>query len=97
MLSSVVVEEEEVLSHITGKWMSPLALRAALKRAGVNIFPAEYSPKYVPVPRKVSDRGSWWLFPFFHSGHPLLHWEHREMERCVCLICIVPCRLPWQK
>ncbi|NXE64362.1 CASC1 protein, partial [Calcarius ornatus] len=47
MLSSVVVEEEEVLSHITGKWMSPLALRAALKRAGVNIFPAEYSPKYV--------------------------------------------------
>ncbi|NXP93502.1 CASC1 protein, partial [Passerina amoena] len=56
MLSSVVVEEEEVLSHITGKWMSPLALRAALKRAGVNIFPAEYSPKYVPVPRKVSAR-----------------------------------------
>ncbi|XP_057878913.1 dynein axonemal intermediate chain 7 [Melospiza georgiana] len=52
MLSSVVVEEEEVLSHITGKWMSPLALRAALKRAGVNIFPAEHSPKYVPVPRK---------------------------------------------
>ncbi|XP_038009501.1 dynein intermediate chain CFAP94, axonemal isoform X3 [Motacilla alba alba] len=54
MLSSVVVEEEEVLSHITGKWMSPLALRAALKRAGVNIFPAEYSPKYVPVPRKAA-------------------------------------------
>lgn len=54
MLSSVVVEEEEVLSHITGKWMSPVALRAALKRAGVNIFPAEYSPKYVPVPGKVS-------------------------------------------
>lgn len=56
MLSSVVVEEEEVLSHMTGKWMSPFALRAALKRAGVNIFPAEYSPKYVPVPRKVSAR-----------------------------------------
>uniref|UniRef100_A0A8C0VEC5 Dynein axonemal intermediate chain 7 n=1 Tax=Cyanistes caeruleus TaxID=156563 RepID=A0A8C0VEC5_CYACU len=54
MLSSVVVEEEEVLSHITGKWMSPFALRAALKRAGVNIFPAEYSPKYVPVPRKAA-------------------------------------------
>ncbi|XP_064557179.1 dynein axonemal intermediate chain 7-like [Zonotrichia leucophrys gambelii] len=52
MLSSVVVEEKEVLSHITGKWMSPVALRAALKRAGVNIFPAEHSPKYVPVPRK---------------------------------------------
>ncbi|XP_068048070.1 dynein axonemal intermediate chain 7-like [Anomalospiza imberbis] len=54
MLSSVVVEEEEVLSHITGKWMSPFALRTALKRAGVNIFPAEYSPKYVPVPRKAA-------------------------------------------
>ncbi|NXE40729.1 CASC1 protein, partial [Ptilorrhoa leucosticta] len=48
MLSSVVVEGEEVLSHITGKWMSPFALREALKRAGVNIFPAEYSHKYVP-------------------------------------------------
>ncbi|XP_053798953.1 dynein axonemal intermediate chain 7-like isoform X4 [Vidua chalybeata] len=55
MLSSVVVEEEEMLSHITGKWMSPFALRAALKRAGVNIFPAEYSPKYVPVLRKVRE------------------------------------------
>ncbi|RLV89652.1 hypothetical protein DV515_00014753 [Chloebia gouldiae] len=51
---AVVVEEEEVLSHITGKWMSPFALRAALKRAGVNIFPAGYSPKYVPVPRKAA-------------------------------------------
>ncbi|NXB92176.1 CASC1 protein, partial [Vidua chalybeata] len=75
MLSSVVVEEEEMLSHITGKWMSPFALRAALKRAGVNIFPAEYSPKYVPVLRKVSARISWWFFSVFHSGHPLLHWE----------------------
>ncbi|XP_030119363.4 dynein axonemal intermediate chain 7 isoform X5 [Taeniopygia guttata] len=54
MLSSVVVEEEEVLSHITGKWMSPFALRAALKRAGVNIFPAGYSSKYIPVPRKAA-------------------------------------------
>ncbi|XP_039918095.1 dynein axonemal intermediate chain 7 isoform X2 [Hirundo rustica] len=54
MLSSVVVEEEEVLSHITGKWMSPFALREALKRAGVNIFPADYSPKYVPVPTKAA-------------------------------------------
>ncbi|KAM7055782.1 LOW QUALITY PROTEIN: dynein axonemal intermediate chain 7-like [Acridotheres tristis] len=43
MLSSVVVEKEKVLSHITGKWMSPFALREALKGAGVNIFPAGYS------------------------------------------------------
>ncbi|XP_068859353.1 dynein axonemal intermediate chain 7-like isoform X3 [Aphelocoma coerulescens] len=49
-----VVEEEEVLSHITGQWMSPFALREALKRAGVNIFPAEHSHKYVPVPRKAA-------------------------------------------
>ena len=54
MLSSVVVEEEKVLSHITGKWMTPFALRETLKRAGVNIFPAEYSPEYVRVSRKVS-------------------------------------------
>ncbi|XP_068859352.1 dynein axonemal intermediate chain 7-like isoform X2 [Aphelocoma coerulescens] len=51
---AVVVEEEEVLSHITGQWMSPFALREALKRAGVNIFPAEHSHKYVPVPRKAA-------------------------------------------
>ncbi|NXI23058.1 CASC1 protein, partial [Sterrhoptilus dennistouni] len=76
MLSSVVVEEEEVLSHITGKWMSPFALRAALKRAGVNIFPAEYSHKYVPVPRKVSAREFPGGFsPVFHSGHPFLPWD----------------------
>lgn len=75
MLSSVVVEEEEVLSHLAGKWMSPFALRAALKRAGVNIFPAGYSPKYVPVPRKVSAGVSWWFFSVFPPGHPFLLWE----------------------
>ncbi|NXQ90098.1 CASC1 protein, partial [Nyctibius grandis] len=52
MLSAVVVEEKEVLSHVTGKWISPLGLRAVLKKAGVNIFPGEYSPKYVSVNRK---------------------------------------------
>ncbi|XP_009075290.1 PREDICTED: protein CASC1 [Acanthisitta chloris] len=54
MLSSVVVEEKDVLSHITGKWMSPVALRAALKRAGVNIFPEEHSHKYVPLKKKAA-------------------------------------------
>ncbi|KFQ71991.1 Protein CASC1, partial [Phaethon lepturus] len=52
MLSSVVVEEKDVLSHITGKWTSPVALRAVLKKAGVNIFPGEYSHKYVSVNKK---------------------------------------------
>ncbi|NXV29247.1 CASC1 protein, partial [Rissa tridactyla] len=53
MLSSVVVEEKHVLSHVTGKWASPLDLRAVLKKAGVNIFPGEYSYKYVSVNKKV--------------------------------------------
>ncbi|NXA20325.1 CASC1 protein, partial [Ibidorhyncha struthersii] len=52
MLSSVVVEEKDVLSHLTGKWISPLDLRAVLKKAGVNIFPGEYSHKYVSVKKK---------------------------------------------
>ncbi|KAM6314454.1 dynein axonemal intermediate chain 7 isoform 2-T2 [Podargus strigoides] len=52
MLSSVVVEEKDVLSHMTGKWTSPLDLRAVLKEAGVNIFPGEHSHKYVSVEKK---------------------------------------------
>ncbi|XP_014812503.1 PREDICTED: protein CASC1 isoform X2 [Calidris pugnax] len=55
MLSSVVVEEKDVLSHMTGKWISPLDLRAGLKKAGVNIFPGEHSHKYVSVNKKVSE------------------------------------------
>ncbi|KGL88888.1 Protein CASC1, partial [Charadrius vociferus] len=51
-LSSVVVEEKDVLSHLTGKWTSPLDLRAVLKKAGVNIFPGEHSHKYVAVDKK---------------------------------------------
>ncbi|PKU38103.1 protein hypothetical protein [Limosa lapponica baueri] len=52
MLSSVVVKEKDVLSHMTGKWISPLDLRAVLKKAGVNIFPGEHSHKYVSVNKK---------------------------------------------
>ncbi|KFO86055.1 Protein CASC1, partial [Buceros rhinoceros silvestris] len=52
MLSSVVVDEKDALSHITGKWMSPVNLRAALGKAGVNIFPREYSHKYISVHKK---------------------------------------------
>ncbi|NXW64214.1 CASC1 protein, partial [Eurystomus gularis] len=63
MLSSVVVEEKEVLSHVTGKWLSPADLRAVLKKAGVNIFPGEYSHKYVSVNKKVSPRVDG--FPFY--------------------------------
>ncbi|NWS52563.1 CASC1 protein, partial [Chunga burmeisteri] len=52
MLSSVVVEEKDVLSHVTGKWRSPADLRAVLKKAGVNIFPGQCSHKYVSANKK---------------------------------------------
>ncbi|XP_033919147.1 dynein axonemal intermediate chain 7 [Melopsittacus undulatus] len=52
MLSSVVVEEKQVLSHLTGKWTSPLNLREVLKRAGVNIFPGECSYTYLSLNKK---------------------------------------------
>ncbi|NWX49193.1 CASC1 protein, partial [Steatornis caripensis] len=52
MLSSVVVEEKDVLSHVTGKWISPLDLQTVLKKAGVNIFPGEHSHKHVSVNKK---------------------------------------------
>ncbi|NXD11064.1 CASC1 protein, partial [Nothocercus nigrocapillus] len=52
MLASVVVEEEKVLSPLTGKWMSPVHLTVVLKKAGINIFPGEYSHKYVCVNKK---------------------------------------------
>ncbi|KGL79455.1 Protein CASC1, partial [Tinamus guttatus] len=51
-LTSVVVEEKKVLSPLTGKWMSPVHLTVVLKKAGINIFPAEYSHKYVCVNKK---------------------------------------------
>ncbi|NXX93181.1 CASC1 protein, partial [Centropus bengalensis] len=53
MLSSVAVEEKDVLSHLTGKWISLVELGAVLKKAGVNIFPREYSHKYVTENKKV--------------------------------------------
>lgn len=65
MLSSVVVEEKDVLSYVTGKWLSPVDLRAVLKKAGVNIFPGAYSHKYVSVNKKVSARVNG--FPGFFS------------------------------
>ncbi|XP_069706358.1 dynein axonemal intermediate chain 7 [Phaenicophaeus curvirostris] len=52
MLSAVVVEEKDVLSHLTGRWISPVEIRTVLKKAGVNIFPGEYSYKYVCVEQK---------------------------------------------
>lgn len=56
MVAAVTVEEKDVLSHLTGRWMCPITLRKVLKEAGVNIFPGEYSYKYVSVNKKVSAR-----------------------------------------
>ncbi|XP_042325811.1 dynein axonemal intermediate chain 7 isoform X5 [Sceloporus undulatus] len=54
MLATITtMEDTDLLSEIRGKWMTPLALLLALKRAGMNIFPAEYSPKYVSVNKKL--------------------------------------------
>ncbi|XP_061494346.1 dynein axonemal intermediate chain 7 [Rhineura floridana] len=53
MLAGVTtMEDTALLSELKGIWMSPLALSIALKRAGMNIFPAEYSPKYVSINKK---------------------------------------------
>ncbi|NXX40780.1 CASC1 protein, partial [Tricholaema leucomelas] len=57
MLSSVAMEEEDLLSYITGKWLSPVVLRTVLQKAGVNIFPGEFSHNYVCVKKKVSAAG----------------------------------------
>ncbi|NXL90729.1 CASC1 protein, partial [Alectura lathami] len=52
MLAAVVADEKDVLSHLTGKWMCPVTLRRVLKTGGVNIFPEEYSYKYICANRK---------------------------------------------
>ena len=48
------MEDTDLLSEHKGKWTTPLALMMSLKRAGMNIFPAEYSSKYVSINTKVS-------------------------------------------
>lgn len=40
------------LSHVIGRWMTPLCLKTAMKRVGLNVFPAEDSGKYVSVNKK---------------------------------------------
>ncbi|XP_060543748.1 dynein axonemal intermediate chain 7 isoform X3 [Pantherophis guttatus] len=50
--SVAAVEDSDLLMGLREKWMSPMALLMALKRAGMNILPAEYSTKYVSVNKK---------------------------------------------
>ncbi|XP_062839307.1 dynein axonemal intermediate chain 7 isoform X2 [Anolis carolinensis] len=54
MLASITTNEDsDLLAEIRGKWMTPLCLILAVKRAGMNIFPADFSPKYVSVNNKL--------------------------------------------
>ncbi|XP_013927413.1 PREDICTED: protein CASC1 [Thamnophis sirtalis] len=50
--SVATIEDSDLLMGLREKWMSPMALMMVLKRAGMNIFPAEYSSKYVSVNKK---------------------------------------------
>ncbi|XP_063164863.1 dynein axonemal intermediate chain 7 [Candoia aspera] len=53
MLYSVTsIEDTELLLDLREKWMTPMALVVALKRAGMNLFPSEYSTNYVSVNKK---------------------------------------------
>ncbi|XP_073400113.1 dynein axonemal intermediate chain 7 isoform X2 [Dendrobates tinctorius] len=40
------------LTHVLGRWTTPLCLKAEMRRVGLNIFPAEDSGKYVSVNKK---------------------------------------------
>nr|XP_014341768.1 PREDICTED: protein CASC1 isoform X2 [Latimeria chalumnae] len=48
-LNSLLGEENNRLSEIKGKWMTPQALITAMKNVGVNIFPAQDTYKYVSI------------------------------------------------
>ncbi|XP_054844865.1 dynein axonemal intermediate chain 7 [Eublepharis macularius] len=52
LISVTTMEDPDLLSHLRGIWMPPLSLTIALKKAGMNIFPAEYSSQYVSLNRK---------------------------------------------
>ncbi|KAM3925258.1 dynein axonemal intermediate chain 7 [Leptodactylus fuscus] len=40
------------LTDVIGRWTTPLRLKAAMKRVGLNVFPAEDSGKYVSINKK---------------------------------------------
>ncbi|XP_066489869.1 dynein axonemal intermediate chain 7 [Tiliqua scincoides] len=52
LVSVTTMEDTVLLPELRGRWMTPLALSMALKEAGMNIFPTEYSPKYVSMNKK---------------------------------------------
>nr|XP_044995479.1 dynein axonemal intermediate chain 7 isoform X2 [Jaculus jaculus] len=53
MLASIKLKKRERLSNLEGKWMAPVPFIMALKNAGLNIFPTEYSHFYAIANNKV--------------------------------------------
>ncbi|XP_076424399.1 dynein axonemal intermediate chain 7 isoform X4 [Peromyscus maniculatus bairdii] len=53
MLASVKLRSQDHLSHLEGKWMTPIPFILAMKEAGLNVFPSVYSHFYVVVNNKV--------------------------------------------
>ncbi|XP_051011544.1 dynein axonemal intermediate chain 7 isoform X2 [Acomys russatus] len=53
MLASIKLEDQDRLSHLEGKWMTPAPFILALKEAGLNIFPTVYSHFYVVINNKM--------------------------------------------
>uniref|UniRef100_G1TAN0 Dynein axonemal intermediate chain 7 n=1 Tax=Oryctolagus cuniculus TaxID=9986 RepID=G1TAN0_RABIT len=53
MLASIKLKDQEHLSILEGKWMAPVPFIIALKEAGLNIFPSEYSHFYVVMNSKL--------------------------------------------
>uniref|UniRef100_A0A8C8T9C6 Dynein axonemal intermediate chain 7 n=1 Tax=Peromyscus maniculatus bairdii TaxID=230844 RepID=A0A8C8T9C6_PERMB len=55
MLASVKLRSQDHLSHLEGKWMTPIPFILAMKEAGLNVFPSVYSHFYVVVNNKVKE------------------------------------------
>uniref|UniRef100_A0A8C5KNR9 Dynein axonemal intermediate chain 7 n=1 Tax=Jaculus jaculus TaxID=51337 RepID=A0A8C5KNR9_JACJA len=55
MLASIKLKKRERLSNLEGKWMAPVPFIMALKNAGLNIFPTEYSHFYAIANNKVKE------------------------------------------
>ncbi|KAG8542371.1 hypothetical protein GDO81_026846 [Engystomops pustulosus] len=49
---AAVSEVDGDLSDVIGRWTTPLRLQAAMKKVGLNVFPAEDSGKYVSINKK---------------------------------------------
>lgn len=77
MLAAVKLGNKERVSLLEGKWMTHISFITALKEAGLNIFPSNYSHFYVIINNKVRGalyapgaQGVWNVEPSLHpKGH----------------------------